>query len=110
MSRGYFHYILIQEYGHPYKIEIRDNLALLQFTKSPLITPHFFIKGSNGWQMDIFSEVGNCRNRVGGVYTWDYRGSSDAYTKAFIDKFVNIKGYVRLIDGDNREIPVRQSH
>ena len=56
--------------------------------------------------MDIIAEVNNTRNREGGIYTWDHGGGSDIYTKTFMDKLINIKNYVRIIDGDNRELPV----
>lgn len=109
MTKAYSHYILMQEYGRNYKIYVRNNVALLYFTDDPLICPHFFRKTGRGWQMDILAEVDNTRNRVGGVYTWDYRGRSDIYTKTFSDKLINIKNYIRIVDGDNREIPIRSS-
>jgi hypothetical protein len=59
--------------------------------------------------MDIYTEVKNIRNRVGGIYIWDYKGNNDIYTKAFLDKLINIKNYIRLKDGDNRELPIRSS-
>lgn len=109
MTRAYFHYILIQEYGRKYKIAEKNNLAILYFVDDPLVCPHFFIKTPEGWRMDMAAEVNNIRSRVGGIYIWDYRGRNDIYTKNFIDKFVNIKNYIRIVDGDNRELPTRKS-
>ncbi len=109
MTKAYFHYILIQEYGKKYKIDIRGNLALLFFTDDPLVSPHFFIKEEDGWRMDIVAEVQNTRNRVGGVYTWDYSGVSDAYSTTFLDKLIILKNYIRISGGDNRELPIRGS-
>ncbi len=108
VTRAYFHYMLMLEYGKNYEIAIQDNYAMLYFVDSPLSTPHFFMKTKEGWRMDIIAEVRNCRNRVGGVYVWDYSGQKDAYTKAFVDKFINIKGYIRIKDGDNRQLPTRK--
>jgi hypothetical protein len=107
MTKAYFHYILMQEYGRRYKVCIRNDIALLYFTGDPLVCPHFFIKTDKGWQMDICAEVRNTRNRVGGVYIWDYSGRDDIYTKTFVDKLVNIKNYIRIVDGDNRELLIR---
>ncbi|TAN41805.1 MAG: TPM domain-containing protein [Nitrospirae bacterium] len=107
MSKAYFEYILLQEYGREFKIDVRDELALLYFTNDPLVTPHFLVKGKNGWQMDIMAEIGKSINRVGGVFTWDYRGTNDKYTKRFADKFVNIRNYIRIKYGDNRMLPIR---
>ena len=109
MTKAYFHYILIQEYGRKYSISIRDNVALLYFINDPLVSPHFFIKGERGWQMDIVAEVRNTKEIVGGIYTWDYKGQNDIYTKTFVDKLVSIKNYIRIMDGDNRELPVRRT-
>ena len=109
MTKAYFHYILMQEYGRKYSISIRDNVALLYFINDPLVSPHFFIKGERGWQMDIVAEVRNTKEIVGGIYTWDYKGQNDIYTKTFVDKLVNIKNYIRIMDGDNRELPVRRT-
>jgi uncharacterized protein len=107
MSKAYFNYILIQEYGRQYKIDIKDNLALQYFTNDPLVTPHFYVKGDRGWQMDIVAEVNNTHEVVGGVYSWLYTGQKDVYTETFLDKFIMIRNYVRIIDGDNRELPIR---
>ncbi|MFX0200150.1 MAG: TPM domain-containing protein [Candidatus Hodarchaeota archaeon] len=107
MTKAYFHYILIQEYGRKYKICVKNNVALLYFTGDPLVCPHFFKKTDQGWQMDICAEVRNTKNRVGGVYIWDYSGRNDIYTKTFVDKLINIKNYIRIVDGDNRELPIR---
>ena len=107
MTRAYLHWMVLREYGKKYKIAIKDKLAMQYFVDSPLVTPHFFTKGKRGWQMDMVSEVALLKNRIGGVFAWDYDGRSDPYTKAFIDKFVNIKGYIRISDGDNRELPIR---
>ena len=107
ITGAYFHYLLMQEFGRKYEICVREDLALLYFTNDPLVCPHFLKKTDRGWQMDILAEVKNTRNRVGGSYVWDYRGRNDIYTKTFMDKLVNIKNYIRIADGDNRELPIR---
>jgi len=107
LSRAYFDFILYQEYGRAYRIDERGELALLTFTDDPLVSPHFFVKADDGWRIDLMAEVRNTRNRVGGVYIWDYSGKDDPYSKAFADKLVKLKGYTRLKDGDNRELPIR---
>jgi ankyrin repeat protein len=59
--------------------------------------------------MDVVAQVRNTVNRSGGIYSWDYRGRDDDFTRAFQDKLVNINGYVRIVDGDNRPIPTRDA-
>jgi hypothetical protein len=107
MTKAYFHYILMQEYGSQYNIVTRGNLALLYFTNDPLVAPHFLKKGEKGWQMDIMAEVSNTREFVGGIYNWDYGVQNDVYTKAFFDKLIRIKNFIRIVDGDNRELPIK---
>ncbi len=106
VSRAYFNYILMQEYGRAYRVLVRGNLALLYFTDDPLVSPHFFVRTDRGWRMDLVAEVANTRNRVGGVYTWDYCGRDDPYSRAFADQMVEIRHYRRLKDGDNRPLPL----
>ncbi|MGE5699676.1 MAG: TPM domain-containing protein [Deltaproteobacteria bacterium] len=109
MSRAYFDYILLGEYGKRFRADIRGDLALLYFTNDPFVSPHFFRRRDNRWYMDLCAEVRNTVERVGGVYTWDYRGRDDDFTKAFSDKLVNIQGYIRIVGGDNRRLPIRRS-
>lgn len=110
MTPAYFHYILMQEYGRAHRIETRGDRALLYFTDTPLVSPHFLRKSAAGWQMDIAAEVASTRNFVGGVFTWGYIGHDDPYSAALYDKFVRLKGGTyRIVDGDNRELPTRDS-
>jgi hypothetical protein len=109
MSRGYFDYILLSESGRTYKFVERDELALLFFTNTPLVCPHFFRKSDAGWQMDIEAEIHNTVNRVGGIYAWDLRIDRDPYIDRFADLLIHIKGYNRLIGGDNRPLVIRGS-
>jgi len=46
---------------------------------------------------------------VGGIYSWDYRGKNDIYTRTFRDKLINIRNYIRIKGGDNRPLPTRSS-
>ena len=107
MTKAYFHYILMLEYGKQYRIDARGNVALLYFIDSPFACPHFLRKGENGWQLDMLAAVRNTTNRYGDVFVWDYRGVDDVYTKTFADKLVRIKGYIRIVGGDNRRLPLR---
>jgi hypothetical protein len=59
--------------------------------------------------MDILAEVQNTHEIVGGIYNWTYTGNGDRYTQAFSDLLINIKGYKRFKDGDNRALVIRSS-
>lgn len=108
MTEAYFAYILLLEYGQPYRITTRGDRALLVFTGSPLVCPHFFVQTPAGWQMDLIGEIRNTAEIGGGVYTWNYRGNDDPYTNRFADHLYKIGNYMRLIDGDNRQLPIRE--
>jgi hypothetical protein len=107
LSPAYAEFILMGEYGKSYRIVEKDDLALLYFTGTPLVSPHFLRRAEGRWQMDIVAEVANSREHVGGEYTWAWSGESDAYTAAFGDRLAMIKGYKRIADGDNRPLRIR---
>jgi hypothetical protein len=57
--------------------------------------------------MDIAAEVRNTRERVGGIYTWDYGGQGDRHAQVFSDLLADLQGYRRFRDGDNRALVIR---
>ncbi len=108
MTRGYREFILLGQAGLRFIVDARGDLALLIFTDSPLTDPHFFRRRDGAWEMDIVAEVRNTQNTAG-LYGWQWRGRDDDFTRAFADKLVTLKGYTRLIGGDNRELPTRDA-
>jgi hypothetical protein len=108
VSPAYFDWVLMREYGSRFVLDARGDLALLYCTSDPLVGPHLFRRTPDGWQMDIVAEVQNTRNIAGGVFAWDWRGAGDDFSRAFADKLVTIGGYVRIADGDNRQLPTRR--
>ncbi len=108
MTRAYFEYIFMKEYGRAYEIDVRGDLALLYFTDTPLVDPHFFRRNASGlWQMDIGVEVRNTVNVTGGRFGWMYRGQDDDFSTIFRDRIVLVDGYPRIRGGDNRPLPTR---
>jgi hypothetical protein len=107
MSPAYAEFILLAEYGKSFEVVERDDLALLYFTGTPFVSPHFFVKQDGRWRMDMEAEVRNTRERVGGEYTWDYRGQGDKFTLTFGDLLTTLKGYRRIRNGDNRALTIR---
>ncbi|MGD9788476.1 MAG: TPM domain-containing protein [Sulfuricellaceae bacterium] len=106
LSRAYFEFILMQEYGRAHRVDERGDKAMVYFTDDPLVSPHFFVKDADGWRLDLTAEVRDTRNRVGGVYAWDMRQSGDPYLQAFSDRWGKLHGYWRIKGGDNRELPL----
>jgi hypothetical protein len=107
ISPAYRQFILFAEYGKAHRIVERGGLAMLYFTGTPFVSPHFFVKDGGAWRMDMIAEVRDTVERVGGPYTWDYRGRDDDYSRAFPDLLVKIQGYWRIKDGDNRALAIR---
>ena len=107
LSRAYAEFILMGEYGKRFRIVERGGLALLYFTGTPFVSPHFLVRQDGRWRMDLVAEVRNTRELVGGEFTWDYRGKDDAYTRAFGDLLTTLKGVRRFRDGDNRPLVIR---
>jgi hypothetical protein len=109
MSPAYFDFIFMGEYGKSFQVVERQGLAILYFTGTPFVSPHFFVKENDVWRMDIVAEVQNTHEIVGGIYNWTYTGNGDRYTQAFSDLLINIKGYKRFKDGDNRALVIRSA-
>jgi hypothetical protein len=110
ISPAYAEFILLAEYGKRYEVVERGDLALLYFTGTPFVSPHFFERRDVRWRMDITAEVRDTHEHVGGEYTWAYYGKDDNYTRSFGDLFTTMKGYRRIRDGDNRELVIRGSY
>ena len=107
MTRGFNEYLLGMEYGHPYRIDTRGDLALLYFTTTPLVCPHFFRRTAQGWVMDVVAEVRNTRNYSGFWYTWGLLNTGDDFSTAFADRYVSSGGILRVLGGDARPLPSR---
>lgn len=108
MTPAYYDYILLMYAGKKYKVIKRGNLALLYFTDDPLVSPLFFNRIHGKWRINIAAEIRDTRNHVGGVYTWSFNpDSKDEFVKTFQDLIINIRGYYRIKNGDNTELPVK---
>jgi len=108
MTSAYFDYILILYAGKQYKVVERGDIAVLFFTDDPIVSPLFYKRIDGMWRQDVAAEVRNSRNYVGGVYSWGFNpDSTDEFAKAFRDILVNIRGYLRFKDGDNRQLPLK---
>ena len=110
ISPAYAEFILLAEYGKRFQVVERDDVALLYFTGTPFVSPHFFVRQDGRWRMDIAAEVRNTHEHVGGEYTWAYYGQNDKYTRTFGDLLITLKGYRRIRDGDNRPLTIRGSY
>jgi uncharacterized membrane protein YgcG len=105
-SPAYASFILMGEYRKRFVIVERDDLALLYFTDTPFVSPHFFVRQNGQWRMDLIAEVRNTHEHVGGPLTWSYTGRDDNYTRKFKDLLFTIKGYTRFRDGDNTMLTI----
>jgi hypothetical protein len=107
MTRGFNNFLVAHEYNKAYRIEVRDSLALLYFTSTPLVGPHFLRQTSQGWVMDVFAEILNTRNYAGGPYSWGIVDSGDDFSGTFADRMLSVGPILRLAGGDNRPLPIR---
>jgi hypothetical protein len=96
----------MREYGRPYVVDRRGDLALLYFTDNPLLWPHFLRRTQHGWVIDMWAEVLNVRNYSGWWYTWALLNTGDDFATAFADRYESFGGPLRVRGGDNRPLPV----
>jgi hypothetical protein len=106
LSRAYVNGIFMEKHGQPHQIKIVDDVAMLYFTRTPLVSPYYFRHTQAGWVMDIIGAVRNSQEMIGASFTWQWRNSGDEYAKAFWPYTIKIDGVLRLRDGDNRRLPV----
>jgi hypothetical protein len=104
-TRAYNDYVLYGEYGQRFTVDVRGPRAMLVFTTTPFISPHFFRQTSAGWQLDIVAEVMDTREYGGGAHTWGMVTNGDEFSHVFADRFVDFDGVTRLSGGDNRALP-----
>jgi hypothetical protein len=107
MTQGFNDFLVSYEYKKAYRIEVRDSLALLYFTRSPLVGPHFLRLTPQGWVMDVFAEIINTRNYAGGPYSWGMVDSGDDFSTTFVDRLVEVGPILRVAGGDNRPLTTR---
>jgi hypothetical protein len=112
LSPAFCAYLLAGEFGRKYRVDQRGDLALLYYTDDPFISPHFFRRTPDGWQMDIVAEVANTQEAVGFWYTWRLRVSGDDFSQVFADLYTPmlIPGtgdFYRVAGGDNRALQIR---
>lgn len=108
MTQAYYDYILMLYAGKQHNVVNQENLAVLYFTDDPLASPLFFNRINGKWRINIAAELRNSRNHVGGVYSWSFNpDSKDEFARTFKNLLINIRGYYRFQNGDNRELPVK---
>ena len=104
MSRAFKAYLLYGFFGRQTSVDVRGDLALIYYTDTPFISPHYLRRGPAGWQLDIIAEMRNSLEVTGGEYTWLLRDSGDEYSQRFADRTVKIGKWHRVRGGDNRPL------
>lgn len=110
MSRAYFDFIIMNEYGQPHRVRQEGDVAMVVFTRSPFISPYYFRHTPQGWQMDIVGSIHNSRELIGNSYTWMWQDGHDDYSRAFADQVIQVGNVLRIAGSDNRPLPVHRDH
>ncbi|HUR96419.1 MAG TPA: TPM domain-containing protein [Gemmatimonadales bacterium] len=112
MSPAFNGYLLASQYGRRYVVDERGDLAMLYYTDDPFLSPKFFRRGPEGWQVDIIAEVANSQEAAGMWYTWQLRVSGDDFSRVFADLYTpmlipGMDDFYRVAGGDNRALTIR---
>jgi hypothetical protein len=112
LSPAFTAYLLAGQYGRGYAIDERGDLALLYYTDDPFLSPKFYRRTPEGWQVDIRAEVANSQEAAGYSYTWRLRVSGDDFSRVFADRYMPmdvplVDDFYRVAGGDNREMTIR---
>lgn len=95
--------------GRPHRFVVRDSVALLYVTDSPIVPPSLLRRSPAGWQFDPEADWRHFIAQPKSGFTWAWVPSGDQYTQAFADLFEPIEGVERLKDGNNRRLPMRKT-
>jgi hypothetical protein len=112
LSPAFGAYLLATQYGRAYKVDERGDLAMLYYTDDPFLSPKFFRRTPEGWQVDIVAEVANSQEAAGFWYTWRLRVSGDDFSRVFADLYTpmlvpGVNDFYRVAGGDNRALAIR---
>lgn len=108
MTPAYWEFLRYFAAGSPMQVETRGDLAVAYATGSPLITPLYFRRGEQGWEMDVMAELLNSQNVVGGPFSWCLSRRGGDHDRALADTYVVIDGCTRFRYGDNRRLAWRR--
>ena len=105
-------YLLASQYGRRYLVDERGDVAMLYYTDDPFLSPKFFRRTPDGWQIDVVAEVRNSQEMVGMWYTWRLRVSGDDFSQVFADLYTpmlvpGMDDFYRVAGGDNRALTIR---
>jgi len=104
MSNGFRAYLLYGIVGQRVGVDVRSDLALIYYTDTPFISPHYLRRQPDGWQLDIMAELRNSLELSGSYYTWMLRDSGDDFSQRFADRTIKIRSVSRVRGGDNRQL------
>ena len=112
LSPALSEYLLATQYGLHYKVDERGDLAMLYYTDDPFLSPKFFRRTPDGWQMDLIAEALNSKEWSGLWYTWQLVDSGDDFSHMFADMYTPIPvpgtaDFYRVAGGDNRWLTIR---
>ncbi len=108
ITRGYFDFWKMGEFGRRHAVVERGDLAVVYYTNDPIINPHFFRRVNGHWCFDMMVELAQTAEYAGGAWVWSYRRGDDRWTRTFADIWVDIDGVTRVKGGDNRRMPVSE--
>ena len=107
ITSAYGEFMVLQMHGKAHAIVEQGDLAMLYYTGTPFLSPHYFRKSGRGWELDILAEVLNSQNLIGYPYTWALNYSGDEYSRRFSYLWQRAGRAGRIAGGDNRPLPIR---
>lgn len=107
ITPAYWEFLRYLYIGTEMKVETRGEHAIAYATRNPLITPLFFRRGPDGWEMDTMAELRNSQNILGHGYNWQLRRGGDDFDRIFSDRMVQVGSFWRFKDGANQPYKTR---
>ncbi len=105
LTRGYAAFVKHRESRCQFRIIERNERAVAVCRNDSLVAPHFLVRSTLGWQVDLVAEARNVVNLSSGPFAWALRTRGDPFLVPFEDEIVDVEGFLRLQGGDHTRIP-----
>jgi hypothetical protein len=85
----------------------REQLAMLYSVSDPLAPPHFFQRGTDGWQIDLAARERHVIRIAGGAFSWSLRRVKAQPLATFRAELEPVDGLIRIRGAANQPLPAR---
>ena len=106
---AYREHVLWREAGRELAFVEGGTRAMAYARDDPFLPPHFFVRDTESWKIDLAYEAEHVIGIAGGPYAWSLHPALARDGAAFANELVWIDGVLRVARGDNRKLSPKAS-